>query len=126
VDTTLQSSTIHKHPAGFELEELDSSRNRVCGPACGTGVSTTVKDRCVTECGNGVVAVATAKGATAKPLTPKLLHFSGYDWTVRSAGSDRGGEPNFYDPENAWVDENGYLHLRMAVRMAVGPARKSF
>ena len=66
--------------------------------------------------GNGVVAVATAKGATAKPLTPKLLHFSGYDWTVRSAGSDRGGEPNFYDPENAWVDENGYLHLRMAVR----------
>jgi hypothetical protein len=66
--------------------------------------------------GNGVVAVVRAKGPTAKPFTPKLLHFSGYDWTVRTAGSDRGGEPNFYDPENAWVDEKGYLHLRMDLR----------
>jgi hypothetical protein len=66
--------------------------------------------------GNGVVAVVSAAGVTSKPLNAKILHFSGYDWTVRSAGSDRGGEPNFYDPENAFVDEKGYLHLRMALR----------
>jgi hypothetical protein len=65
--------------------------------------------------GNGVIAVVSAKGVTTKPLNPKVIQFSGYDWTVRSAGSDRGGEPNFYDPENAWVDEKGYLHLHMGL-----------
>ena len=66
--------------------------------------------------GNGVVAVATVTGRPAAPIVSKVLHFSGYDWTVRAAGSDRGGEPNSYDPENAWVDPKGYLHLRMALR----------
>ena len=66
--------------------------------------------------GNGVVAVATAKGKPAAPIVSKVIHFSGYDWNVRTAGSDRGGEPNAYDPENAWVDQNGYLHLRMQQR----------
>jgi len=45
-----------------------------------------------------------------------VLHFSGYDWTVRAARSDHGGEPNAYDPANVWTDEKGYLHLRMAER----------
>lgn len=65
--------------------------------------------------GDDVVAVVTAKGQAAKPIVPKVLHFSGYDWTVRAAGSDRGGEPNSYDPANAWTDQKGYLHLRMAI-----------
>ena len=65
--------------------------------------------------GHGVIAVVSAKGVTTKPLTPKVIQFSGYDWTVRTAGSDRGGEPNFYDPENAWVDEKGYLHLHIGL-----------
>jgi len=63
--------------------------------------------------GNGIVAVASVKGRAGSPVVSKTIHFSGYDWTVRSAGSDRGGEPNTYDPANAWVDEKGYLHLRM-------------
>jgi len=67
------------------------------------------------EVGNGVVAVATVAGQPAAPIVSKVLHFSGYDWNVRTAGSDRGGEPNSYDPENAWVDPKGYLHLRMAL-----------
>jgi len=66
--------------------------------------------------GNGVVAVVTAKGKPAAPILAKVIHFSGYDWNVRAAGSDRGGEPNAYDPGNAWVDEKGYLHLRMQQR----------
>lgn len=66
--------------------------------------------------GNGVIAVATAKGKPGRPLVKKTIHFSGYDWTVRTAGSDRGGEPNEYDPENAWTDDKGYLHLRMQER----------
>ena len=75
--------------------------------------------------GNGVVAVVTATGRaaavtatgrTAVPIAPKVIHFSGYDWMVRAAASDRGGETNSYDPANAWVDQKGYLHLQMAMR----------
>jgi hypothetical protein len=66
--------------------------------------------------GKGVVAVATLAGEAAAPVVSKVLHFSGYDWIVRTAGSDRGGEPNSYDPANAWVDPKGYLHLRMTMR----------
>ena len=66
--------------------------------------------------GNGVVAVAVAKGrGPAPPSIPtKTLHFSGYEWTVRSAASNRGGSHNSFDPANAWTDESGALHLRIA------------
>jgi hypothetical protein len=66
--------------------------------------------------GNGVIAVVSVKGSTVSPIVTKVIHFSGYDWVVRAAGSDRGGETNSYDPENAWLDKKGYLHLRMAIR----------
>ena len=66
------------------------------------------------EEGNGVVAVAIHKGTPVAPIIAKVIHFSGYDWTVRTAGSDRGGEPNDFDPANAWVDAQGRLHLRMS------------
>lgn len=68
----------------------------------------------VPDLGNGVIAVAIVPGSSSTPVAKKMLHFSGYDWIVRSAGSDRGGEPNNYDPDNVWVDGSGYLHLRMA------------
>jgi len=69
--------------------------------------------------GNGVVAVAVVAGLGSAPINPTVIHFSGYDWTVRAAGSNRGGKPNSYDPANAWVDQKGYLHLRMAQRNGV-------
>lgn len=47
--------------------------------------------------------------------THHTLQFSGYEWIVRAAPSDRGG-PNEYDPANAWTDERGALHLRIARR----------
>ena len=63
--------------------------------------------------GNGVAAVAIAKGKEGAPVATAGIHFSGYDWTARGTVSDHGGEPNNYSPANAWTDEKGYLHLRM-------------
>ena len=66
--------------------------------------------------GNGVIAIATVEG-TGNPKTrpPKVLTFSGYEWDVRNIPSDRGG-PNDYDPDNAWTDAEGLLHLKLAKR----------
>jgi hypothetical protein len=63
--------------------------------------------------GGGVVAVASAKGAAPGSGVSKTLSFSGHEWRIRDAPSDRGGM-NFYDPSNAWTDSNGALHLRIA------------
>jgi hypothetical protein len=66
--------------------------------------------------GNGVLAVAVIKGLGPAPpsIPPKTIHFSGYEWTVRSAASNRGGSHNSFDLANAWTDESGALHLRIA------------
>jgi len=66
--------------------------------------------------GSGVAALDIVPGQAPVDGSVASLNFSGYDWTIRSAGSDRGGEPNEYDPANAWTDKNGYLHLRMGER----------
>ena len=68
--------------------------------------------------GDGVDAIAVVqdKRAPASSTQPKLLHFSGYDWTVRTAASNRAGTRNSFDPANAWTDERGALHLRIARR----------
>jgi hypothetical protein len=63
-----------------------------------------------------VVAVVKGQGPAPPTIPPKSLHFSGYDWTVRSAGSYRGGSHNSFSTDNAWIDENGSLHLRMFKR----------
>ena len=63
--------------------------------------------------GGPVVAVATAKGEGAVERPARKLTFSGYEWQVRQVPSDRGG-PNDYDPANAWTDDSGALHLRIA------------
>lgn len=63
--------------------------------------------------GNGVRAIAMAEGQKAAAIPARTLHFSGFDWKVRAASSNRGGESNAYSTDNAWVDANGALHLRM-------------
>lgn len=66
--------------------------------------------------GNLIRAVADVKGTpTTAPLS-KTIHFSGYDWRVRSASSNRGGGTWLYDPENAWTDDSGALHLRVKMK----------
>jgi hypothetical protein len=67
--------------------------------------------------GGHVLAVAVTKGKGDIQLAPsKPLKFSGYDWHVRTIASDRGGLNNLYDPDNAWTDSKGALHLRMKKR----------
>ena len=64
--------------------------------------------------GGPVAAVEIVKGAGTPQLAPtKPLHYSGYDWKVRTIASDRGGLNNLYDADNAWTDANGALHLRI-------------
>jgi len=63
--------------------------------------------------GGTVSAVAMVEGA--KPaIPPKILSFSGYQWEIRNAASDRAGTVNFFDPANAWTDQAGLLHLRIS------------
>ncbi len=60
------------------------------------------------------VALVHGQGTAPAPIPPKALHFSGYDWIARSAASNRAGTRNSFDPANAWTDEQGALHLRIA------------
>ena len=64
--------------------------------------------------GGAVAAVEIVKGTGEVALAPTVpLHFSGYDWKVRTISSDRGGINNLYDGDNAWVDARGAMHLRI-------------
>ena len=64
--------------------------------------------------GGSVISLAIVKGSGTAQLAPtKPLKFSGYDWQVRTIASDRGGTNNLYDPENAWTDSSGALHLQI-------------
>jgi hypothetical protein len=66
--------------------------------------------------GGDVISVAVVNGTKSRPMVSKIVHFSGYDWKARVIGSTRGGRPNAYDPANAWTDDKGALHLRIAKR----------
>ena len=64
--------------------------------------------------GGLVAALEIVKGVGPPQVAPTTpLHFSGYDWRVRTIASDRGGMNNLYDPDNAWTDASGALHLRI-------------
>lgn len=64
--------------------------------------------------GGSVVLVKIVKGTGTPTFAPtKPLQFSGYDWSVRTIASDRGGTNNLYSGDNAWTDPAGALHLRI-------------
>ncbi len=64
--------------------------------------------------GGSVVAMKIVKGVGSLPDSPTVpLHFSGYDWKVRTISSARGGVNNLFDGGNAWTDKSGDLHLRI-------------
>ena len=42
----------------------------------------------------------------------KTIRFSGYDWKVKS-GTHEGPGPNNWSENNVWVDQDGYLHLKL-------------
>lgn len=65
--------------------------------------------------GGAVVLVNIVKGEGTLPPPPTVpLHFSGYDWAIQTIAADRGGINGLYDPDNAWTDASGALHLRIA------------
>jgi len=66
--------------------------------------------------GNGVVALAVVNGEGPAPVlpSPKILNFSGYEWTASAGPIFRAGSRNFFDPANVWTDERGALHLRIS------------
>ena len=49
--------------------------------------------------------------------TDRAMHFSGHNWSVKH-GDLLGPGPNYFSDseENVWVDEDGYLHLKIAYR----------
>jgi hypothetical protein len=66
--------------------------------------------------GNGVMALAVVNGEGPAPVlpSPKILNFSGYEWTTSTGPIFHAGSRNVFDPGNAWTDESGALHLRIS------------
>jgi len=66
--------------------------------------------------GNGVEALAVVNGEGTAPVlpSPKILNFSGYEWTTSAGPIFHAGSRNFFDPANVWTDERGALHLRIS------------
>lgn len=57
----------------------------------------------------------TDKSSLSFPLAAeKIVRFSGYDWIVSDYSGGPG--PNVFSKANAWVDSNGYLHLKISKR----------
>jgi hypothetical protein len=66
------------------------------------------------EKGGAILAVAMVEGERLTRPALKTIHFSGYEWELRQAASNRGGTINAHDPANVWTDSKGFLHLRIA------------
>ena len=64
--------------------------------------------------GGPVEAVVTAEGSALVQPPARQVLFSGYEWQVRQTPGNPGGSRNQYDPGNVWVDQKGFLHLRIA------------
>jgi hypothetical protein len=66
--------------------------------------------------GNGVVTLAVVNGEGPAPVlpSPKMLNFSGYEWTTSAGPIFHAGSRSFFDPANVWTDERGALHLRIS------------
>ncbi len=64
--------------------------------------------------GGPIHAVVTADGSSLNRPVPKMLYFGGYEWAIRQSPGSPGGSFNRYKAENAWVDEQGRLHLRIS------------
>ena len=92
-----------------------------------SGLSSTFYHGCSPFSGGSVAAVKLVKGTGTPVIAPtKPLHFSGYDWQIRTIAGDRGGLNNLYDPDNAWTDASGAPHLRIRKKKAGGPAPRPY
>jgi hypothetical protein len=66
------------------------------------------------QTGGAIRAIAIADGPALDRPTPSALYFSGYEWGIRNTPGTPGGTRNLYSPANAWVDKQGFLHLRIS------------
>jgi hypothetical protein len=73
--------------------------------------------------GGPVEAVVTAEGSKLDQGAIKKLDFSGYEWLVRETEGSPAGSRNQYDCANAWVDDKGFLHLRITSVPGETPVR---
>ncbi|MBC8166046.1 MAG: hypothetical protein H7Y20_09250 [Bryobacteraceae bacterium] len=64
--------------------------------------------------GGAVLATVVAEQAQLSKAAGKMINFSGYEWELREVTSDRSGTMNLYSAANAWTDQKGFLHLRIA------------
>jgi hypothetical protein len=66
--------------------------------------------------GNGAVALAVVDGEGPAPVlpSPKMVNFSGYEWTTSTGPIFHAGSRNFFDPANVSTDDRGALHLRIS------------
>ena len=115
MDTAVRSrSAIHQNPGEFQMEECDPFGREYAALLVDPSYSPPQTTLLLPATGGAVATVAVVKGRTTDPSSPpKMLHFSGYDWSVRDLLSYRAGSMSSFDPANAWTDETGALHLRV-------------
>ena len=61
-----------------------------------------------------VVLAAPAAAGRPGGGGPKILAFDGYQWLVKASTRKIGPGPNLFDPNGAFLDGSGNLHLRIA------------
>ncbi len=113
VGATIRLSSLYEPRRRSKLAEFDSSRSAICRIAGRPSYKPSAKLKTLPATGKGVLAIAKTAGVPPRPVT---IHFSGYDWDVRQLSSDWGGKLNPYDSGNVWVDQMGFLHLRIVHR----------
>jgi len=59
-------------------------------------------------------SITQTTNSTLTAATATTLSFSGYTWTIKDSGTGTSGPgPNNWKSANAYVDTNGYLHLKV-------------
>jgi len=109
--TNGSSSNIYNHYVEVEV---------MAGGGVATPTATPRSTATPTTPGRATATPTSTTPPTATPTSTSgpggtTLRWSGYDWDIRPA-SVGGPGPNTWDPRNAFVDANGYLHLQIVNR----------
>jgi len=48
---------------------------------------------------------------SSQKTSPQTIQFSGFEWLVKSSSEEVGPGPNYFSPQNVWIDTVGSLHL---------------
>ena len=67
---------------------------------------------------NESAANTSTENVNANARAAATIQFSGYTWNVRN--STGGPGPNTFNGSNAWVDSNGWLHLKISKNTSTG------